>query len=192
MSAFRPTAETFRPGARTLPQRYFNSEEVFASERERIFATHWLCVGHQSQLATAGEYFLQEVAGESLIILRDHQGALHGFYNVCRHRGTRLCEQPCGSLHATIQCPYHAWTYTLDGKLLGAPHMDEVAGFDKAQYSLREVALSMWEGFIFVYLAGDTQPLETAFAPLAGKFAKWNLTKLRSAKRIGYFVRANW
>ena len=189
--AFRKTADTFTSGARTLPQRYFVSPEIFAEEQEKIFSGQWVLVGHQSQIAKAGDYFVQEVAGESLIILRDQKGEARGFYNVCRHRGTRLCEEKEGH-SATIQCPYHAWTYGLDGRLVGVPHMDKVQGFDKAEYSLHAVKLALWEGFIFVSLADAPMPLEEVFAPLAGKFTHWNLTRLRSAKRVEYDVRANW
>src|SRR5437016_6278758 len=192
MPAFRKTADTFTAGAKTLPQRYLISPQVFAQEQERIFSRQWLCVGHQSQLAKPGAYVVQEIAGESLIILRDQKGQLRGFYNVCRHRGTRLCEEKSGQLRETIQCPYHAWTYGLDGQLLGAPHMDKVESFDKADHSLHPVNLGLWEGFIFVNLSEKPMPLEQAFAPLAGKFTHWNLPRLRLAKRIEYDVRANW
>jgi len=189
--AFRKTTETFTAGAKTLPQRYFVSPEIFAKEREVIFSAQWVCVGHQSEIAKAGNYFVAEVAGESLIIVRDKRGEIHGFFNVCRHRGTRLCEERNGHFSA-IQCPYHAWTYGLDGRLIGAPHMDDVPGFVKGDYSLHAVNLALWEGFIFVNLADSPTPLEKVFAPLAGKFSHWNLPKLRSAKRIEYDVRANW
>src|SRR6185369_9216658 len=105
-------------------------------ERRRIFLNEWVCVGHQGQLENPGGYLLAEVAGESLIIVRDQKGQLHALYNVCRHRGTRMCETQRGQFAQTIQCPYHAWTYGLDGKLLGAPHMDDVERFDKAEHSL--------------------------------------------------------
>jgi Rieske 2Fe-2S family protein len=199
--AFRRTAEILTSGAKTLPQRYFVSPEIFAEEQKRIFAGQWVLAGHQSQIAKLGDYFVADVgppsadsgvAKESLIIVRDKNGKVHGFYNVCRHRGTRLCEAESGHLSAAIQCPYHAWTYGLDGRLIGAPHMDEVAGFDKADYSLHAANLALWEGFIFVNLADAPTPLEKVFAPLAGKFSHWNLPQLRSAKRIEYDVRANW
>jgi Rieske 2Fe-2S family protein len=198
--AFRKTTETFTTDAKTLPQRYFVSPEIFAKERALIFSTQWTYVGHQSEIAKAGDYFVREVAGESLIIVRDKGGEIRGFCNVCRHRGTRLREDACGHVSA-IQCPYHAWTYGLDGRLIGAPHMDEVPGFDKVDYSLHLVNLELWKGFIFVNLAdsrnastqrGGYIPLQEWFAPLAGKFSHWNLAKLRSAKRIEYDVRANW
>jgi phenylpropionate dioxygenase-like ring-hydroxylating dioxygenase large terminal subunit len=197
ITVFRKTVETFAAGVKTLPQRYFISPEVFAEEQNRIFSKQWVLVGHESQLAEAGDYFITEVAGESLIIVRDKGGEVHGFYNVCRHRGTRLREDRNGHLSA-IQCPYHAWTYGLDGRLIGAPHMDQVPGFDKADYSLHAVNLALWEGFIFVNLTdastqrGGYISLEEWFAPLNGKFSHWNMPILRSAKRIEYDVKANW
>jgi Rieske 2Fe-2S family protein len=188
---FRKTIETFTAGARSLSQRYFVSPEIFVQEQEEIFSKQWMLVGHQSQIPGAGDYFTTEVAGESLIIVRDKRGAICGFYNVCRHRGSRLIEAGNGQC-AAIQCPYHAWTYALDGRLIGAPYMDEVSGFDKADYSLRPVNLALWEGFIFVNLADSPAPLDEWFAPLAGKFSRWNLSVLRSTKRIAYDVEANW
>ena len=149
--------ETFAAGAKSLPQKYFVSPELFANEQEKIFSKHWLLVGHQSQLKKSGDFFLATIAGESLIMVRDQKSEIGGFYNVCRHRGTRLKENACGN-SSTIQCPYHAWTYGLDGRLIGAPHMDELPDFDKADYSLRAVNLALWEGFIFVNLA-DSGPL---------------------------------
>ncbi|PYI91102.1 MAG: (2Fe-2S)-binding protein [Verrucomicrobia bacterium] len=189
--AFRKTTETFAAGAKTLPQQYFVSPEIFAEEQERIFSREWLLVGHQNQIAKAGDYFVSEVAGESLIIARDQRPTIRGFYNVCRHRGTRVCEDASGHALA-LQCPYHAWTYALDGRLIGAPHMDEVPEFEKAKYALHPVNLGLWEGFIFVNLAKKPRPLEEWFAPLAGKFSHWNLSRLRSVKRVEYDVKANW
>src|SRR5947209_13482100 len=177
--------------AKSLAQKYFVSPEVFAQEQAKIFSKKWLLVGHQSQISKPGDFFLITVAGESLIVTRDQNSQVRGFYNVCRHRGTRLKEDACGHGSA-IQCPYHAWTYGLDGRLIGAPHMDEVPGFDKADYSLRPVNLALWEGFIFINLDENAMPLEEWFAPLNGKFSHWNMPILRPAKRIEYDVRANW
>ncbi len=190
-SLFRKTAESFTAGAKTLPQRYFVSDEVFAEEEAKLFSAQWICVGHESELVRPGDFFLAEVAGESLIVTRDQAGAVRGFYNVCRHRGTRLCEEASGH-SAAIQCPYHAWTYALGGRLIGAPQMEEGGGFSKSDYSLYPVRVERWEGFIFVNLDPEAARLEQVFVPLLGKFAHWNLPRLRSAKRIEYDVRANW
>jgi glycine betaine catabolism A len=199
---FRRTAESFQAGAKTLPQLCFVSPKIFAEELQKIFATQWVLVGHQSQIAKPGDYFVIEVPAppsqqgygvtrESLIVVRDQKSEVRGFYNVCRHRGTRLKENACGH-SSTIQCPYHAWTYGLDGRLLGAPHMDDVPGFDKADYPLRRVNLGLWEGFVFVNLDQGAMPLEQWFVPLKGKFSHWNMSILKPAKRIEYDVRANW
>src|SRR5258707_8093651 len=191
MPPFRKTVEAFTAGAKTLAQRYFVAPEVFVEEQGRIFSKQWVLVGHQSQIKKAGDYFVIEVSGESLIVIRDSKFEIRAFYNVCRHRGTQLKEDGRG--HASvIQCPYHAWTYALDGRLIGAPHMDDVPGFAKADYSLHAVNLGLWEGFIFVNLADKPTPLEEWFAHLAAKFPHWNLSILRSGKRIAYDVRANW
>jgi Rieske 2Fe-2S family protein len=205
---FRKTAETFTAWAKTLPQRYFVSPEIFAQEQAEIFSRNCLLVGHKSQLKKSGDFFLVTIAGESLIVVRDQKSEIRAFYNVCRHRGTRLKEDACGHTSA-IQCPYHAWTYALDGRLIGAPHMDDMAGFDKADYPLRRVNLGLWEGFIFVNLAEAGAltsilsqrekrkqdrfvSLEDWFVPLKGKFSHWNMSILQPAKRIEYDVRANW
>jgi Rieske 2Fe-2S family protein len=204
---FQKTTATFATGARSLPQRYFVSRDVFEEEQEKIFSRQWVLVGHQSAIAQPGDYFISEVANESLIVVRDKRGEIRGFYNVCRHRGSRLIENRNGQLSAAIQCPYHAWTYALDGRLLGAPHMDDVPYFNKADYPLHPVNIEIWEGFIFVNLAeagpltsilsqrerrNKVPTLEDWLAQLRGKFSRWNLPALRSAKRIEYDVRANW
>jgi glycine betaine catabolism A len=175
----------------TLPQRYFVLPDIYAMEQTNIFRRHWLLVGHQSQLEQHGDYFLADVAGESFIVVRDQAAAIRVFYNVCRHRGTRLCEKKTGTLRA-IQCPYHAWTYALDGRLTGAPHMDEVRGFNKLDYSLHKVNVAIWEGFVFVNLGEAATAPEEWFAPLGGKFSAWNLADMRAVRRIEYNVRANW
>ncbi len=191
MTAFRRVAEVPSQSARSLPQKYFVAPEIFAREQAEIFSKEWLLVGHQSQLKKSGDFFLVTIACESLIVVRDQKSEIRAFYNVCRHRGARLIENERGNC-AAIQCPYHAWTYGLDGRLVGAPHMDEVPGFEKADYPLHPVNLGLWEGFIFVNLEKNPTPLEEWFAPLKSKFSHWNMPMLRSAKRIEYGVRANW
>jgi Rieske 2Fe-2S family protein len=192
MDQFLKTAASYRQGARTLPGRYYTAPDIFAEERERIFARHWIAAGRTADFATRGDFRLVEVAGESLIVLRDQQGGLRALYNVCRHRGTRLCEAAQGRLSETLQCPYHAWTYTLDGRLIGAPHMSDVPGFTKSDHSLHRAGIGEWEGFVFVSLADHPPPLAEVFAPVGERFRRFNLAALRTARRIEYPVRANW
>jgi Rieske 2Fe-2S family protein len=196
--------ETFaRPsvgaGAKTLPAVWYVSPNVFAQEEERIFRSQWLCVGREESLPRAGDFFTVERAGESLIVTRDAGGTVHAFYNVCRHRGTRLCSEASGHFTGSIQCPYHAWTYALDGELKVARNMAEVPGFDRAEYPLKEAAVALWEGFIFINLhvilslsKDDTESFERDFAPLIGRFSRWNLANLQTARSISYELACNW
>jgi Rieske 2Fe-2S family protein len=179
-------------GALTLPQAYYTSRDIFEDEQERIFARRWLLVGREEQAASAGEYFLTTIGRDNLIIVRGQDGRLRALYNVCRHRGTRMCEQTSGKFLGSIMCPYHAWTYNLDGTLLAARNMDGVPDFDKARYPLRQAALATWEGFVFVNLAEHPEPFEVAFAPLLGRFARWHIAQLRVARTIVYDLRCNW
>ena len=192
MSEFRKAAEIGTKGARTLPGRCYTSHEVFQSEMDQVFGRRWVCVGREDDLAEPGAFVLKEIAGESLIVLRDRGGVVSAFFNVCRHRGTRLCTESGGRFSQTIQCPYHAWTYALDGRLIGAPSMDGLADFRKADYSLHAAATATWEGFIFVNLAATPTPFADAFAPLLGKFARYRMAELVPMRRIDYDVRANW
>jgi len=192
MSTFVKATQVYQQGQRTLPGRYYTSPEIYAEEQERIFTERWVCAGRAAEIPEAGDYVLRRIAGESVIVVRGRDGALRAFYNVCRHRGTRLCEEPQGRFSETIQCPYHAWTYTIDGQLIGSPHMNEVPGFDKGDYPLHTVPLETWEGFTFVNLAREPQAFAQAFASLAGRFSRFNLPTLKSARRIEYDVAANW
>ncbi|HYK83563.1 MAG TPA: aromatic ring-hydroxylating dioxygenase subunit alpha [Gemmatimonadales bacterium] len=192
MTAFVKATQAYRQGQRTLPREYYMAPAIYAEEQDRIFGRRWLCVGRAAELANPGDFVVRAPAGESVIIVRGQDGVARAFYNVCRHRGTRLCEAARGRLSETIQCPYHAWTYTLDGALIGAPHMNEVAGFDKRDYPLRAAPLEPWEGFLFISVAREPERFGAAFAPLAGRFTRFHVADLRSAERREYVVHANW
>jgi Rieske 2Fe-2S family protein len=177
-------------GQHTLPGEYFTSPEIFAEERERIFRARWLYAGHVSQVRNPGDYFLFELDQESVIVLRDGEGRVNAFHNFCRHRGTRLCMEESGSVGRGIQCPYHAWTYGLDGALRGAPNMVDVPGFERGDYPLLPAHLAEWQGFLFIHLAlpgHRPAPLE-----LPEKFGRWGTAGLVSAHQTVYEVEANW
>ena len=192
MATYHRTTTTYQPGAHTMPGEYYTSPDILAEEHERIFSHAWHCVGRADALASPGDYVVRTVAGESIIVLRDGSGTLRAFFNVCRHRGTRLCEAASGRLSETIQCPYHAWTYTLEGRLIGAPHMNAVEGFDKRDYPLHTAALAEWEGFVFVNVAMEPEPFERAFAPMIGRLSRFGLPSLTVGHRVTYDVHANW
>ena len=179
-------------GARTLPQVYYTSEAIFRREMEHIFSDRWLFAGHVSQVAEPGDFFLFGIDRESLIILRDRQDKVRAYFNVCRHRGSRICSDARGRFASAIQCPYHAWTYGLDGTLVGAPIMGEQKDFSKDDYPLNPASVRVWEGLIFVNLSTEPESFESAFAPLIGKFSSWQISQLRSAHQTVYDVEANW
>ena len=175
---------------KTLPARYYTDPRIFQEEIERFYCGSWVCVGRAEMIPNSGDYFVREIAGESLIVLRDAEG-VRAFYNVCRHRGTRLCPGPEGRFSGRIQCPYHGWTYGLDGRLLGAPHMEGV-NFAREDYPLHPVHTGVWDGHLFLHLGARPQPLERQLADLPSKFAPWGMADLRLNHRIVYEVKANW
>lgn len=180
-------------GAKTLDASWYVSPQVFVEERERIFSREWLCVGREETIQNAGDFFTVERAGESVIVTRGSDGIVRALYNVCRHRGSRMCEAASGHFQGSIQCPYHAWTYGLDGELKAARNMAEVAGFDRADYPLRQAGIARWEGFVFVNLSfAARDAFEDLFAPLRGRFEKWKIGTLRSAASITYELACNW
>lgn len=179
-------------GAHTLPGRYYTSPEIFRLESEKIFGKRWLSAGLSAQLPESGSYFVANVEGESLIVLRDTDGRARGFYNVCRHRGTRLCATSAGRLNKSIRCPYHGWSYSLAGELIGTPNLRESAHFKRADFPLKTVAIQEWEGMLWINLDSTARPFAEAFAPLLKKFAAWHPAELQPVHEQIYEVRANW
>ena len=192
MTDFHRTVTTYRQGARTLPGECYTSPAILAEERERIHARGWNAIGRAALVASPGDFVTREIAGESIIVTRDREGVLRAFFNVCRHRGTRICMEESGRFHESIQCPYHAWTYGTDGRLIGAPHMHEAEGFDKSDYPLHQAAVAEWEGFVLVNVDRDPPPFDQAWAPMRDRFARFGLAGLVVGHRVRYDVRANW
>lgn len=192
MATFLNSTAVGAKGQRTLPSAAYVSDEVYAKEHARIFGRRWLCVGRVSQLPEPGSFLVRDIGVESLIVVRDQHGEIRAHFNVCRHRGTRICEVSHGKFGNSIQCPYHAWTYGLDGRLIGVPDQRELDGFRKEDNPLHAAACAVWEGFIFVNLARDPEPFAEAYAPLIGKWKAWNLAALVPLGHINYDVKANW
>jgi phenylpropionate dioxygenase-like ring-hydroxylating dioxygenase large terminal subunit len=176
----------------TLPARYYTDPSLFAKEQQRFFERMWVCVGREEDVALPGEYVLREIAGESVIVTRDEGGRLQAFYNVCRHRGTRLTTDAKGKFAGRIQCPYHAWTYGLDGQLLAAPHMDGAPSFRCEDIALGRVGVQAWDGHVFVTLQPNPRRLGEQLSDLPVKFAAWRMGELKRAYRVVYDVKANW
>jgi glycine betaine catabolism A len=191
-ATFLPTAAVSTYGQRTLPQAMYTSEEHFAREWDLVLGRSWLLVMREAEVAKPGDFKVVDLHGESILVVRGQDGTLRAFFNLCRHRGTRLCDKPAGKLGALIQCPYHAWTYGLDGRLVGVPDAKEIEGFDKADFPLHPCALEIWQGFVFLNLTREPEPFATALAPLVGKFETYNLPSLVTLRRVHYDVKANW
>jgi Rieske 2Fe-2S family protein len=179
-------------GPRMLASRYYTDGAIFTREQQRFFAEMWVAAARVGDLTAPGAYVLREVAGESVLITRDEQGAYRGFHNVCRHRGSRLCTEAAGRLPGRIQCPYHGWTYDLAGRLVAAPHMEGAPGFRLDAFPLAPVAVDVWDGHVFVCLHPSPPPLRDQIGTLAQTFAPWRMFELRRAYRTTYDVRANW
>ncbi|MEX0833818.1 MAG: aromatic ring-hydroxylating dioxygenase subunit alpha [Actinomycetota bacterium] len=179
----------------TLPGRDYSSREIFELEKEKVFFDYWFCIGRAEEVAEPGSFLVREVADESILVTRTAQGDLRAFYNVCRHRGTRLCDDSGHLKSNVIKCPYHAWTYNLEGRLLGTPNVHEEEGFDKNDYTLWDVNIASWSGYMFVNMATDPKPLlqcldEDEDEPL--QYKRYRADELRIGHSISYEVAANW
>ncbi len=190
--SFKRTSTSFRQGSFTMPGEYYQSQAVFDEEVEKIGLTQWHCVGRAEQIARPGDFFTRTMAGESIIVVRDREGVARAHFNVCRHRGTRICERASGKFSETIQCQYHAWTYALDGRLIGAPHMHEVEGFSKAAHGLHQARVAEWEGFLFVNLDSAAAPFEVTFASMVRRLSRFGLAALAVGRRVEYDIASNW
>lgn len=183
----------------TLPGRYFTDPEIFAREQERIFGDMWVCVGRADAVPDTGQFLTVDLGGESILILRGRDGQLRAFLNVCRHRGARLCEAAHGQAGAAVQCRYHAWSYGLDGRLIGAPNLAREEALDRTQFGLIPVRLEVWEGLIWLNLDDDAPPVAAQLNPpiekrfgTLGTLARYRIGSLKVGQSISYEVNANW
>ncbi len=192
MAEYVNTRPKMEPGALTLPARYYTDAGHFRRELEAIHFDGWLCAGRSEQLGEPGSYFVRRLGSASIIVVRDESGSIRAFHNVCRHRGTLLCQGDEGRFQGRMQCAYHAWTYGLDGRLLAAPHMDKVSGFREEDYPLASVATAAWDGHLFVNLSPNPKSLAEHLAGLDRKFRPWRMEELTRVERRVYSVQANW
>jgi glycine betaine catabolism A len=183
----------------TFPGRYYYDPAIYEQEQTRIFSQMWVYAGVASSLPHPGDYKVVTVGNESVIVVRTKQGELKAFLNVCRHRGARLCTDTSGKLKGSIQCRYHAWTYGLDGTLIGAPNVLNLEEFDRTSYGLWPVALEIWEGLIWLNIADNPPSLADQLNdPVVYEFggngpvARYNIASLKVARTITYDVHTNW
>ena len=165
--------------------------EVLTAEMDRLFSNDWLCVGRSEDLGRSGDFLTLEVGADPILVLRGDDGEVRAFYNVCRHRGTRLMERRQGSDLGNISCPYHGWTYNGRGELIAAPKMGSSPSFCRSDFSLVDVGVGEWNGFVFVNLDSDSESLKAAFAD-APDLSGYGPEQLRRGSRREYVVSANW
>jgi glycine betaine catabolism A len=201
----RPPAADQSPALiATLGGDFYTSPTVFAAEQDQIFEHMWCCAARSDELATPGQFKTVQVGRESVLVVRGRDGALRAFLNVCRHRGATLCTEAAGEVKRNLQCPYHAWTYALDGKLVGAPNIGTLrdasgAGIDRYKYGLVSVALTEWLGYAWVCLADDPPSFVdqvvgevTRRLGDAAAVDHYGIDQLTVGRRVVYDVAANW
>ena len=173
----------------TLDQEFYVNEDIFDLDIKNIFSKQWVFVGHVSRIPNYGDYFLFNIGKESIIIIRDKDDLVHAHYNVCRHRGSHICLENQGNTKALI-CPYHAWTYNLDGSLRGARLMEK--NFDKSQWHLHECNVKIFEGLIFINLSEKPNSFDEFISPTK-KFIEFHgLADAKIAHRQYYPTHGNW
>ena len=188
----------------TLSGDFYTSATIFAAEQDEIFEKLWFCAARSSDLANPGQFKNVQIGRESVLVVRGKDGALRAFLNVCRHRGAALCTESEGQVKRSLQCPYHAWTYALDGKLIAAPNLASLKepsgeGIDRYKYGLISVALTEWLGYAWVCLADEPPSFEddvigevTRRLGDAGAVDHYDIASLSVGRRVVYDVAANW
>ncbi|HSJ50772.1 MAG TPA: aromatic ring-hydroxylating dioxygenase subunit alpha [Actinomycetota bacterium] len=180
----------------TLTGHDYTSLEVYDEERERIWWGDWVAIGRAEEVTAPGDYVVKDLAGESIFLVRGPEGELNGFYNVCSHRGTKfLDDEARGNARKAFRCPYHAWTFDLNGRLIGTPNVKEDELFERSAYPLHRFAVGEYAGFVFVNLAPDPRPLMEALTDGAESitaFERFRMEELRIGVRLVYEVAANW
>jgi choline monooxygenase len=174
--------------AYTIPAAWYINERIARLERDRVFGSNWIAVGRADQVAAPGEFFIFDLAGEPLIVVRGADHQLRAFYNVCRHHAAAVATAPCG-VAQHLRCPYHGWTYGLDGSLKGAPEFAGVCNFDRAANGLVPVQVATWGNFIFVNLEPGAPALETYLGELLQQIS---VSHLRFFTRRSYTLACNW
>lgn len=173
----------------SLSREFYSDPDIYERDIERVFLKAWLYAGHQSEIPDAGDWFLYELSGESIIIARGLDGEIRAMLNVCRHRGSRICIEQKGCAKRLI-CRYHGWTYDLDGQLVGASRMGD--DFDKSGIALKRIHVELLDGMIFVNFAENPAPFSPVREGLAECLAPYDLKNAKVAHRQSYPIAANW
>ena len=174
----------------SLDRKFYCDDEVFAADMDSVVSRKWIVAGHIDQVRNKGDYFLYRIGNESIIVVRQDDATVNAFFNVCRHRGSVVCTESAGSAKR-FTCPYHAWTYSLDGELIAAPLMP--ADFSKKENGLHVCHVRVFHGFIFINLCRSTPvDFDATFADLAPYLDFHGFAEAKIAHRLSYPTAANW
>jgi len=195
-TSLQQTVASFDPSeplnrAFTIPGRWYTDELIAELERRTVFSRSWQMVGRADLVGSPGQYLTAEVGGEPVLVVRGQDGQLRGFFNVCRHHAAAVMTEPCGTA-TRLQCPYHGWTYGLDGSLKGIPDFDGVEDFDRKKNGLVPLSVDVWEKFVFVHLDPNPMPLAEYLGPMAEQFKPLRLEQLHFAGRREWIIDCNW
>ncbi|MFY2788055.1 aromatic ring-hydroxylating dioxygenase subunit alpha [Rhodococcus sp. MALMAid1271] len=183
----------------TLPGRYYTDPDIFELEQEKIFEELWICAVRAADLDKPGSFRTVQIGRESVIITRTRTGAIKAYLNVCAHRGARICMEDKGEVKRSFQCPYHAWTYDLDGKLIAAPNLTKMPDIDRVRYGLSSVSVEEWLGYVWVNLSDNPASFDTTVVQDirdrlgdVESIDRYKVEDLGLGRRMSYDVKANW
>jgi choline monooxygenase len=177
--------------AYTIPAPWYLDARIEHGEREQVFGRNWIAAGRLDQVAAEGQFFTVEIAGEPIVVVRGSDGELRAFYNVCRHHAAAVANVPCGTVQH-LRCPYHGWTYGLDGSLKGAPEFAGVCNFDRAASGLVPIRVEVWEQFVFISLDEKAPSLTDGLGDLPKRVAPLGIANLHFFTRKSYELACNW
>jgi Rieske 2Fe-2S family protein len=178
-----------QPAGHSLLREFYSDDEVYHLDCQQVWRTGWLFAGHSCEISKPGDYFTLEVDSDSVIVTRDANGQARALHNVCRHRGSLICDNSEGQVKKLV-CPYHRWTYDLDGRLLHAPGMQ--ADLDKSQLGLQSIHICETAGLIFISLANEPPDFGAAYDVIGTLAKPQGLTRAKVANAVDYLVKANW
>jgi choline monooxygenase len=177
--------------AATIPSLWYTDPEIYKAERLAVFGGSWQVIGRTDQVAEPGQFVTAEIAGTPVVAVRDSEGELGAFINVCRHRAARVATEPAGKT-SRLRCRYHGWTYDLRGHLRGTPEFDGVSGFRREDNGLVPLAVDTWASTVWARLASGNQSLAEFLAPMPERAAGMRLERLRFVERREYELACNW
>src|SRR5262245_40197927 len=177
--------------AATIPNTWYSNPDIYELERQAVFGDTWQIIGRADQVREPGSFFTMELAGEPILVIRDDQGALGAFYNVCRHRAAQVINEAEGKV-TKLRCRYHGWTYDLSGRLRGSPEFDGAADLRREDNGLMPITIEQWGPLVGVHLGQPNISLQDYLSPLPQRTAGLGLDRLRFAGRRDYKLACNW